>query len=269
VATNDYHGTTRLFDAKDGRVVGKVEDCSNCTAILQFLPNGGWLATQGEHGIQIWDLPCQGKQPKVTRMEQGVPPCRYVMSLSHDGLHAVTVEHGDYDAYNGAVWLWNTLTFKPLKKLVDVDDPALPKRHVWAVGSVAFSPDDKLMVTAGGATDLAELTFWETTRWTAIRSIRVPQTKGCSCVVFSPDGKNLALATGEPRRYAIKLLDVSSGKVWATLATGADGIWELDFTANGRLLAAGGGNAVHIWDFAALCRAKPQLAAANRPKQHP
>ena len=73
------------------------------------------------------------------------------------------------------------------------------------------------------------------------------------CVLFSPDGRWLAVGEAKPR---IRLLDRSHrrGDRMIPVPPPADGITALAFSPDSRLLAAGcgaGDNDIHVWDLAA------------------
>jgi eukaryotic-like serine/threonine-protein kinase len=134
--------------------------------------------------------------------------------------------------------------------------------------SVGFSPDARQIATLA---DDGTVSVWDlATKALAInfvvaavdplvwRSQRDRPTRARlfgdhhGCVVFSPDGRWLAVGEARPR---IQLLERATGKLIPIPMTGAaDGISALAFSPDGRWLAAGCGaqdNAVHIWDVAA------------------
>ena len=78
------------------------------------------------------------------------------------------------------------------------------------------------------------------------------QTDHYGCVLFSPDGRWLAVGEAKPR---IRLLDRATGKETSIpVPPPADGITALAFSPDSKLLAAGcgaGDNDVHVWDLAA------------------
>ncbi|MFN0080277.1 MAG: c-type cytochrome domain-containing protein [Prosthecobacter sp.] len=77
-------------------------------------------------------------------------------------------------------------------------------------------------------------------------------TDRANSIAFSPDGKTLAIGSGEPSRSGdITLWDVATGTLTTTYAERhLDSIFALDFTPDGKLLASGGADkAVRITDL--------------------
>lgn len=93
--------------------------------------------------------------------------------------------------------------------------------------------------------------------WTLERSFgtgdgKSPITDRANSLTFSPDGKTLAVGSGEPSRSGdITLFEVASGKLTQTFAERhLDSILALDFSPDGKLLASGGADkAVRITDL--------------------
>ena len=77
-------------------------------------------------------------------------------------------------------------------------------------------------------------------------------TDRANSIAFSPDGKTLAIGSGEPSRSGdITLWDVATGKLTTTYAERhLDSIFALDFSPDGKLLASGAADkAVRITDL--------------------
>lgn len=93
--------------------------------------------------------------------------------------------------------------------------------------------------------------------WTLERTFgtgdgKSPITDRANSLAFSPDGKTLAVGSGEPSRSGdITLFEIASGKLVKTFAERhLDSVFALDFTPDGKLLASGGADkAVRITDL--------------------
>jgi WD40 repeat protein len=138
---------------------------------------------------------------------------------------------------NGTVQLFDAVTGQDKTVLKGLTS------HVFAV---AFSPDGK-WVAAGG---IAGFKLWDA----ATGKPRAVQGPGqlVHCLAFSPDGKTLAVGTvvpdGDskqsppPLKDCVRLWDVATGKVRATLFTGTmHGVRALAFSPNGKVLVSGTG----------------------------
>ena len=76
---------------------------------------------------------------------------------------------------------------------------------------------------------------------------------------ISPDGKTIAVAAGTP---AVMLLELATGKVLKTFGTRQKAVYSVRFSADGRLLALGGGDSepdlgrctIEVWDARASRR---------------
>jgi hypothetical protein len=128
-------------------------------------------------------------------------------------------------------------------------NPNPPDAYVRPVPilAVAFSPDGRELAASG----YHEITIWDVQTGKLLRRLKdVPQRT--QSLAYSPDGKLLAMAGGDPGKLGeVKLFDPASGKVVKLLGTGADLALAVAFNPSGDKLAAGGSdNAICIYDVA-------------------
>ncbi len=247
---------------------------------LAFSPDGKTLVVgDGDYSLRFWDvaagkklreIPGIGGRTTYRSYHDGGIQC---IVFSRDGKKLVLGRDNELtlldtqtgkevlplQAHQSAV---RRLFFSPDGKrlLTTSDDPArmvvewdatsgrlirpLPGKAVQAHG-MAFSPDRTIMVSTGNGTALH---LWDTTSGKEIRRIPLPikvsHTPGD--VVFSPDGKLLAVVAAEWE--AVWLFDSATGKQVCTVEDmGSPGrIASLAFSPDGRLLAAAAYGTIHV-----------------------
>src|SRR5262245_26047837 len=190
------------------------------TRIVGITPDDKLLITRGDDGLKVWDL-STGKErvvPKLTGETLALSPDGKVVALADDR----------------SVRLWDILADKEV---------AAFKEHAFSVRGVAFSPDGKMVATGGTKPGpkpgirVAVAALWEVATGKQVCTLE-SSTGTLSGLVFSPDGKLLAVATQEfPLIGNVTLWDLPTGKVHSTLE--ANGVDCLAFSPDGKTLAAG------------------------------
>ncbi|MBE2285997.1 MAG: hypothetical protein IAE77_21250 [Prosthecobacter sp.] len=107
-------------------------------------------------------------------------------------------------------------------------------------------------VTGKPITPGSTSTAWVLERTLGTGDARSQITDRANSLAFSPDGKTLAIGSGEPSRSGdITLWDITTGKLAKDLAERhLDSVFALDFSPDGKLLASGGADkAVRITDL--------------------
>jgi WD40 repeat protein len=140
------------------------------------------------------------------------------------------------------------------------------------VESVAFSPDSRWLVTGireSGSTPrdwVDTVRLWEVATgrevWSAVKNVGSNHGtfSGQMQVVFSPDGRLLAIAAGH-----VDLLDPATGKTLHRLGgIREDGCACIAFSPDGRSLASGDGEKLQVWDVT-TARTLYSVASKNDP----
>jgi RNA polymerase sigma factor (sigma-70 family) len=112
------------------------------------------------------------------------------------------------------------------------------------VAAVAFSPDGRRLVTAGGrGQNPGQIKIWDAE--TARETAGVRQVPGVRALAFSPHGRTFA--TGDARG-AVTLRDAATGDERASAPAHVGGVRGVAFSDDGASLASGGlDNTVRLW----------------------
>ncbi len=117
------------------------------------------------------------------------------------------------------------------------------------ISALAFSPDGKILAVGG----YQEVLLWDLTTAKLLRRAGAGQLGGfVHAIAFSKDGRSLAVGEGTPHRTGtVRVLDVAAGKVMLSFQEPKDVVYSLAFSPDGKLLAAGGADALaRIWSLA-------------------
>jgi len=248
---------------------------SNAVSAVAFSSDGKWLAVLRESSVAVWDavaqrqiakLPAYGGPKAVAFSPRGnllawgredtngtpgvslrdVSTQQDMASLPHSDrvvslAFAPDVKAMATLAYDGTVRVW------------DLESALVVTQFVTApvdVGPDRFSARPRMtVISAADATrGLREL---ESQPGPTYFTSSVQFTDHYGCVLFSPDGRWLAIGEARPE---IRLRDrITGSETNIPVPAPADGITALAFSPDSRLLAAGCGAAdhnIHVWDLA-------------------
>ncbi len=229
--------TLHLWDCVIGKEIWKL--VTETFLRLEFSPDGKTLAG-GVVGymsspIRMWDV-ATGRQICIFPEHQY--PSRLI-ALSPDGRTVTTWEYRDEGSC--PLRYWEAATGKELLPI--------PERLHKFQSLAALSGNDNTLASHG---DSGELRLWDVPSGKHLRDLPL-KDKDTSCA-FSPDGKLLVsrfleAGTGARINQKMEFWEVATGKRLATFDEKDSLCWTLAFSADGKMLAAGGSDdTICIWD---------------------
>ena len=211
LATASGDETAKVWDAKSGKELltlrgHSAPGHSGSVLGVAFSPDGNRLATASwDHTAKVWE---SGKELLTLRGRLDVV---YRVAFSPDGKRLATAS-GDRPVTCGDAPCGSGLQADQTAKVWDAESgkELLTLRDSGSVLGVAFSPDGKLLATAG-LDHTAKV--WDAESGKELLTLR-GHSRDVLGVAFSPDGKRLATASWDA---TAKVWDAESGKELLTL----------------------------------------------------
>jgi serine/threonine protein kinase len=234
LAAGNFDGTLSSLEFPDGRKIHHSENQGSAINSVVFIPKSATVA------VGDWDgwVRFHGPDANANAQPLRYPAKIWSLAVSPDG--STLAVGGDAQI----VQIYDLAT-RCLKATLE--------GHTQPVKAISFSPDGKLLASAGGYT----VRLWNTETWT-VSSEHINHHPEVVCVRFSPDGKLLAIADGESDLPHYKLLptaiilwDVAARDEVRWLRGHTNTIWALAFSPDGKTLASGSADqTVKFWDTA-------------------
>ncbi len=200
-----------------------------------FSPDSRLLAIPAPEAgaLRLWNITTNHEVTvPIARDNRGAP----FVSFSHDGKRLVSLGYR-------SVRMWN---------LAGALEKQALSGHSGGISALAFSPDGKLLVSAGKDHIVR---FWDPVTGSVIRELRgfaaPPQS-----VNFDPSGHFLATTEYTPPG-AVKLWDARSGEQLSTVPGSAGpGYNAADFSRDGKHLVVCGESGVKLWSVVDVAKAE-------------
>jgi WD40 repeat protein len=214
----------------------------NC---LAFSPDGSILASGSVDGtMRLWDV--KSGQEKARLKAHMIGDDAYSVSSVAFSSDGKLLASGGYDL---TVKLWDVSTGKQLSTL----------HAAHAVNSIAFSGDGKLLASGGmDRMQMGRIKLWNvatgkpvaaleghTAQDEIIGELKLNDSREVTCVAFACDDKTLGSASADK---TIKLWDVGTSKLQATLRGHQARVSCVAFSPDGMLISGGWDGAVILWD---------------------
>ncbi len=226
LATGGRDNCIRLWDVGTGKLKLTIAAHNAQVGVsrLAFFPDGKTLASAswaGDGTVKLWDV-AGGKQRQVVGTDEGGIG---FLAVSPDGKSL---------AWGGKIHLYD----------VQAGHEARCLSAPGAVDSVAFSPDSKLLASANGG---GTVRLWEVATGKTVRDLPAGQSTatGSQAVAFSRDGSLLATAGRK-----VRLWKTATGDEMAALGAQGEGFFCVAISPDGRFLAGGAYETLHVWELA-------------------
>lgn len=226
-------GSLHLWNVDTGRyqLSFSLGEYTDWMSTIAFSPDSKYLVSNNEfkERVRVWSVETFTQHTILTTPEQVLG-----LTFSPD-MKKLAGRHFDM-----TIRVWDAETKEHLSTLQGARRP-----DYWPL---IFSPDGKILASRGITKlfgDGNEIQLWETDTGDELFTLK-EHTHGVSEYTFSPDSK-VFVSGGEDG--TIVLWDVETGKSLLNLITGhTKPISALAFSADGKTLASGSGNKIHLWN---------------------
>jgi WD40 repeat protein len=235
----------RLWEAGTGKPLGKFMEHLQ-TRSVAFSPDGATVLTAAEdHTARLWDART-GEEARTgeafglpLRHDSGVENAVY----SSDGKSVLT------SCIDGRVRLWQIVMERPGGPPVEHRPVGPPLQHSAWVRTAVFSPDGKMILTAGRE-GVARL--WEVSTGNAVGPpLWHDEETGVTCAAFDSTGKTIL--TGTAPAGVVQRWEVGTGKTIGPRLPHEGELLRIGFSEDGNAIltqarSGDGGLAFHRWD---------------------
>lgn len=240
IVTTAENGTVRLWDLTTGRERLRASHQGAVTG-LAISPDGAWIATSSRDGTaRIWDSATLRER---LRLVHGSAVTR--ITLSPDGSMLATAAFGEANVWDSRTGLllgrFEQRGAGDTSETLRGGSSTLVSVNPGFVTSIAFSPDNHWMVTAGG---LKTAVIWDLKVMGRGRAHLVHQGK-VNVVATSPDDKWIATGCGD---HTVHIWDAHTGMERSRMSHDRDVI-ALAIAPNSKWLVTGSfDSSARIWD---------------------
>jgi RNA polymerase sigma factor (sigma-70 family) len=215
--------TARIWDINTGLEKSLRGHRSGVEAVA-VSPDDKVVATASWDGsVKLWDAET-GEETAALNANKGAV---LAVAFSPDGKLLAA------SAGNGRLCLWDAKTHHLQGTL---------QRHYGLTYALAFTPDSKTLISGSADTTVK---IWDLAAGKESSVLWAGDYKPIVALAQSPDGKLLAVAH---RDKSVHLRDAESGVLLRAVEGHETQVTCLAFSADGKVLAAGSGDAIKLWD---------------------
>ncbi len=242
------NGVIKLWSTANNQELISLKEATDQAPMPVFSPDGKILAYAYDKVIKLWDIATQ----QVIRTLQGHEEEVVQFTFAPDGTRLAS-------ASLKTIKIWDVVSGQELRTLTTkiVAEKGFGSQDGYGnfANALAFSPDGEMFVIGGesGPVKLYMLSTGE------LLGELTPPADRVVRVTFSHDSKLLAVAYDQyvpTEVIGVQIWDVATQSPIAELDDFKDGVFSVDFSPDGTLLATSGGNPwgapgfVKLWDVA-------------------
>ncbi len=250
--------TVRVWDLASGAQVKALKGHTGEVWAVALSPEGRRLLSGGaDRTVRLWDVPTGEELARFDKHQSTV----WSVAFSSDGQRAISSSGGEHRP--GVGWKPgpdNTIRLWDLKDLKARRPLHIFKGHTAHVFRAAFTPDDRLLVSASAD---GTVCLWDVQKGAPIGALKGQDARGevLHALAVSPDGR-YALTGGWDK--TVRLWDIAARRETDSFTGHADLVSAVAFTPDGRYALSGGRDkTVRLW------RLPPGPGAAPQPPWAP
>ena len=229
---DDRASVVRIWNLRTRSVISELPiSTESPVTALAISPDKRWLATYvQEKEVSIWNLEIRKSTAQFPVARTNGHPMVGALAFSPDGRFlAMGDDEGKVRLVDVGAW---------------TERITLPGRFLgFGVMTLDYSPDGRFLAVGSAFVD-PRIFVWDTKTDQKVATLEGHQGF-IADVTFSPDGKQLASASGD---QTIKLWNTDTWEVVDTLLGHRDEVWSVNFSSDGgRLVSSGKDGQVHVW----------------------
>jgi WD40 repeat protein/beta-lactamase regulating signal transducer with metallopeptidase domain len=245
IATGTRDAVARIFDASTGKELYSLHSHKDGVRSLVFDPESKYLATGSIDGtVRIWEV-ATGKELSELKASAAGVNC---VAWSPDGKTLAAASKPAESPQPGEVRLWSC-EVRPAGNAFK--EKAVLKGHTSSVLAVRFSPDGKMLVSAGGTyAEFGDVIVWDVATQKQVLGLN-GHKQWVEALAFSKDGKTLYSAGGtSDSRGEVRIWQVG-GQSWQVKGAHKGSVCCAAWSPDSKTLATGSyDRTIKLWDAA-------------------